>query len=109
MTSNSHQSPTSFKLVIKGKFFFIYEDLQNWILEDKTKRGLEVREKIPKEEKNILVDIGMIYDMDGNGHKVTIRSYYPKSEFSFEQVHKEATIMEKRYLEIREMTCPDDL
>ncbi|MGH9909424.1 MAG: hypothetical protein ACRD32_02170 [Nitrososphaerales archaeon] len=52
-------------------------------------------------------DKGMIYDMDGIGHKVGIRWYFPKAQFSFGDVLKKAMDMEEHYRKIREMTCPD--
>jgi hypothetical protein len=97
------------KLVEKGKFYFIYENPQNWILEDKTKRGLEVRERAKDGEKNTMAEKGIIYDMDGRGHKVNIRVLYPKNAFTFEKVEQDAKVMEKKYLELREMTCPEDI
>ena len=50
----------------------------------------------------------MIYDMDGKGHKVNIRWFYPKDKFSLHAVEHNAQIMEKRYREIRQITCPSD-
>jgi len=49
----------------------------------------------------------MIYDMDGIGHKVGIRWYFPKDKFTFEKVLDCAKEMEERYRKIREETCPD--
>ena len=46
--------------------------------------------------------------MDGRGHKVNIRWFYPKNEFSVHEVENNAQIMEKRYREIQEITCPGD-
>lgn len=77
-------------------------------MEDKTKRGLEVRERAVDEKYGVEADRGMIYDMDGIGHKVGIRWYFPQSQYSLEQVAQKAEEMEKRYRAIREMTCPDD-
>ena len=51
---------------------------------------------------------GMIYDMEGIGHKVAIRWLYPKVRYEINSVVSDAEKMEKRYREIREMTCPDD-
>ncbi len=108
-TKPSSSSTSDLTLVKKGKFYFIYDDLNNWILEDKTKRGLEVKEKTnDPENKNVLSEKGMIYDMDGRGHKVSIRWYYPKIEYSLQTIEQDAQIMEKRYIEIREITCPSD-
>ena len=38
-------------------------------------------------------DKGMIHDVDGVGHKVGIRWYFPKSQFSFDDVLKKAMDM----------------
>jgi hypothetical protein len=51
----------------------------------------------------------MIYDLEGRGHRVTIRWLYPKSRYNLNYVIEDAEKMEKRYREIREMTCPDDI
>jgi len=45
--------------------------------------------------------------MDGIGHKVGIRWYFPKSQFSFDDVLKKAMDMDEHYRKIRDMTCPD--
>jgi hypothetical protein len=103
-SSNSSSLP----LIKKGRFYFIFEDASYWVLEDKTKRGLEVKEKTNDPDKNVLSDKGVIYDMDGRGHKVNIRWFYPKNEFSVHEVENNAQIMEKRYREIQEITCPSD-
>ena len=110
-SSDSQQYPSSsssLSLVKKGKFYHIYEDGKNWVLEDKTKRGLEVKEKSYDYDKDILSEKGMIYDMDGKGIKVTIRWHYPKDKHSVGEVEKSAQTMERRYLELREITCPSD-
>ena len=107
-TAESQHSSSSLTLIKKGKFYFIYKDSENWILEDKTKRGLEVKEKTNDPEKNVLSEKGMIYDMDGRGHKMNIRWFYPKNKFSLDEIEHNAQIMEKRYLEIREITCTSD-
>lgn len=107
-TTPSSSSSSTLTLIKKGKFYFIYDDSKSWILEDKTKRGLEVIEKTNDPEKNVLSEKGMIYDMDGRGHKVNIRWYYPKNEYSLRTIEQDAQIMEKRYVEIREITCPSD-
>jgi len=60
------------------------------------------------QKKNVPSDKGMIYDMDGRGHKVNIRWFYSKDTFSIKDVEKDAQIMEKRYTELREITCPSD-
>jgi hypothetical protein len=93
---------------IKGKFYFIYDENLNLVLEDKTKRGLEVRERNNDDKYNVDADKGMIHDMDGIGHKVGIRWYFPKSKYQVEDVIKIAEEMDARYKAIQEMTCPDD-
>jgi hypothetical protein len=96
------------KLIKKGKFYFIFEDSQFLILMDKTKRGLEVKDTIIDENGKVISERGMIYDMEGIGHKVVKRLFYPKSKYDLEFVTTVAEIMEKKYNEIREMTCPDE-
>ncbi|MGH9921716.1 MAG: hypothetical protein ACRD38_03085 [Nitrososphaerales archaeon] len=95
------------KLLKKGQFFFIYDADSALLLEDKTKRGLTPVEKSLDEKFGTEADKGMIYDVDGIGHKVGIRWYFPKSKFSFDDVLKKAMDMEERYRKIREETCPD--
>jgi hypothetical protein len=105
-TTTSNSEP---KLVKKGKFYFIFEDSQFLILMDKTKRGLEVKDTTKDENSKVISERGMIYDMDGIGHKVVKRWFYPKSHYDLEFVTTVAERMEKKYNEIREMTCPDEL
>lgn len=95
------------KLLKKGQFFFIYDADSALLLEDKTKRGLTPVEKSLDEKFGAEADKGMIYDVDGIGHKVGIRWYFPKSRFSLEDVLNKAMEMEERYRKIREETCPD--
>ena len=96
------------KLIKKGKFYFIFEDSQFLTLMDKTKRGLEVKDTIIDENSKVISERGMIYDMEGIGHKVVKRWFYPKSKYDLEFVTTVAEVMEKKYNEIREMTCPDE-
>jgi hypothetical protein len=95
-------------LIKRGSFYFIYDRPPHLVLEDKTKRGLEVRERIVDEKYGVESDRGIIYDMDGIGRRVGIRWFFPKSHYTLEQVTERAEEMEKRYKAIREMTCPDD-
>ena len=95
-------------LIKKGHFYFIYDNDLNFVLEDKTKRGLEVRENVFDEKLMVQADKGMIYDLNGIGHKVGIRWYFPKSKYRLDHVIKIGEEMELRYKKIREMTCPDD-
>jgi len=77
-------------------------------MEDKTKRGLTVKERSVDEKLNVEAEKGMIHDMDGIGHWVPIRWYFPKSDYTLEKVLVFAEDMEKRYTKLRELTCPDD-
>jgi len=77
-------------------------------MEDKTKRGLTVKETSLDEKLQVKADKGMIHDMDGIGHWVPIRWYFPKKTFDLNQVLEFAEAMEKKYTELRELTCPDD-
>jgi hypothetical protein len=95
-------------LIKKGQFYFIYDRSPDLVLEDKTKRGLEVREHVLDDKYGVQADRGVIHDMDGIGHKVGIRWYFPQSQYSVEQVTKIAEEIEARYKAIRDMTCPDD-
>ncbi|MGI0019051.1 MAG: hypothetical protein ACREAY_01120 [Nitrososphaera sp.] len=95
-------------LVKKGQFYFIYDRPPYIVMEDKTKRGLEVHDHVLDEKYGVEADRGMIHDMDGIGHKVGIRWYFPRAQFTVEQVVELAEDMERRYRAIRELTCPDD-
>ena len=92
----------------KGSFYFIKESDNDLIVEDKTKRGLEIRERSLDEHVCVQADKGMIHDMDGIGHWVPIRWFFPKTKFDLDQVIIHAEKMEKKYTELRELTCPDD-
>ena len=95
-------------LIKKGQFYFIYDRSPDLVLEDKTKRGLEVREHVLDDKYGVQADRGMIHDMDGIGHKVGIRWYFPQSKYTLDHVTKIAEEIEARYKAIRDMTCPDD-
>ena len=95
-------------LVKKGRFYFIYDIGPHLVLEDKTKRGLEVREQVVDEKYGVEADRGMIHDMDGTGHKVGIRWYFPQAKYTIDHVVKIAEEIEARYKAIRDVTCPDD-
>ena len=92
----------------KGSFYFIKDGETDLIMEDKTKRGLTVKERSIDEKTNVEAEKGMIHDMDGIGHWVPIRWYFPKKDFDLEKVLEYAESMEKKYKELRELTCPDD-
>jgi hypothetical protein len=95
-------------LIKKGRFYFIYDGDLNLVLEDKTKRGLEVLEFVFDDKLGVQADRGTIYDLNGKGHKVGIRWYFPKSKYGLDHVIKIGEEMELRYKAIREMTCPED-
>lgn len=92
----------------KGSFYYIKDDGVNFILEDKTKRGLTVKDTSIDEKLNVRADKGMIHDMDGIGHWVPIRWYFSKELFDLKKISEYAEDMEKKYTELRELTCPDD-
>jgi hypothetical protein len=91
----------------KGIFYVIRNGSEDLIMEDKTKRGLTVQERTIDEKYNVMAEKGIIYDMDGIGHKVGIRWYFPKDRYTFEKVLEHAKEMEDKYRKIREETCPD--
>ena len=92
----------------KGSFYFIKESDTDFILEDKTKRGLEIKETSIDEKLKVKADKGMIHDMDGIGHWVPIRWYFSKDSYDLSNVQLHANAMEKKYTELRELTCPQD-
>ncbi|MDX1441479.1 MAG: hypothetical protein R3237_03380 [Nitrosopumilaceae archaeon] len=91
-----------------GSFYFIKDGGSDFILEDKTKRGLEIKETSIEEKLKVKADKGMIHDMDGIGHWVPIRWYFSKNEFDLDTVLEHAEAMESKYTKLRELTCPDD-
>ena len=92
----------------KGSFYYIKDGDSDIILEDNTKRGLTIKETSIDEKLNVKADKGMIHDMDGIGHWVPIRWYFSKNQFNLNQVSKHAEAMDRKYTELRELTCPDD-
>ncbi|HUT06187.1 MAG TPA: hypothetical protein VMW74_05820 [Nitrosopumilaceae archaeon] len=92
----------------KGSFYFIKDGDSDLIMEDKTKRGLTIKETSIDEKLLVKADKGMIHDMDGVGHWVPIRWYFSKNQFDLNKVSEYAEAMEKKYTQIRELTCPDD-
>ena len=91
-----------------GSFYYIKDGGTDFIMEDKTKRGLTVKDTSIDEKLNVRADKGMIHDMDGIGHWVPIRWYFSKDLFDFKKISEYAEAMEKKYTELRELTCPDD-
>src|SRR5215212_8140274 len=96
------------KLIDRVRVYFSYGGDLNLVLVDKTKRGLEVREFVLDEKLGVEAERGTIYDLNGKGHKVGIRWYFPKSKYRLDHVIKIGEEMELRYKAIREMTCPED-
>ena len=92
----------------KGSFYYVKDGSTDFILEDKTKRGLAIKDTSIDEKLNVKADKGMIHDMDGIGHWVPIRWYFSKVKFDLNQVLECAEDMEKRYTALRELTCPED-
>jgi hypothetical protein len=92
----------------KGIYYIIKDGKSDLIMEDKTKRGLTVKERSIDEKLNVEAEKGMIHDMDGIGHWVAIRWFFPKNKYDIEKVLVHAEAMEKKYKELRELTCPDD-
>ena len=92
----------------KGSFYLIKDGKTDLIMEDKTKRGLTVKEKSQDEKLQVIAEKGMIHDMDGIGHWVPIRWFFPKNQYDVEKVLEHAEAMEKKYKDLRELTCPDD-
>ena len=92
----------------KGSFYYIKNGDLEIILEDATKRGLTIKETSLDDKLNVKADKGMIHDMDGIGHWVPIRWFFSKNDFTLNQVLEHAEAMEKKYTELRELTCPDD-
>jgi len=92
----------------KGSFYFIKDGEFDLILEDKTKRGLTIKETSIDENLKVKADKGMIHDMDGIGHWVPIRWYFSKNSYDLSAVLIHADVMEKKYTELRELTCPQD-
>lgn len=92
----------------KGSFYRIRDSEEFIILEDKTKRGLTVKERSIDEKLQVEAEKGMIHDMDGIGHQIPIRWFFPKENYDLDDVLVYAEDMEQKYTKLRELTCPDD-
>ena len=92
----------------KGSFYYIKDGELDLIMEDKTKRGLTIKETSIDEKLGVKADKGMIHDMDGIGHWVPIRWFFPKDQYDLKKVSEYAEAMEEKYTKLRELTCPDD-
>lgn len=95
-------------LLRTGRFYSIYETHDHLIMEDKTKSGLEVRERYFDAKYGTDCDSGIVYDGGGTGYKVGIKWYFRKITFNLDQIVKFGEDLDERYNAIREMTCPDD-
>ena len=76
-------------------------------MEDSTKRGLTVQKRSLDENIHVEVEKGVIYDMDGIGHFVPIRWFFPKTDHTIQDIMTHANEMEEKYTKLRELTCPD--
>lgn len=99
--------PSDLPVLKKGSFYLIRDGGTDLVLEDRTKRGLAVRGTFTDEALDARVDKGMIHDMDGIGHWVAVRWFFPKDRFGLGHVLQHAEAMEKKYTKLRELTCPD--
>ena len=95
-------------VLLKGSFYSIRDGRLDLVMEDRTKRGLAVRERSRDGRLHgVMADKGMIHDMDGIGHLVPIRWYFPKDSYDLRRVAAHADALERRYAELRALTCPD--
>ena len=93
----------------RGAFFRILDGGDSYVLADMTKRGLEVRSRSADEAMmGVEADKGIIHDMDGIGHEVPIRWFFPKGRYGLGDVVEPARRLEEKYARLREATCPDD-
>ena len=90
----------------KGSFFQILDGGTAYILADMTKRGLEPRSRSLDKKAGVEADMGMVHGMDGTGHEVPIRWFFPKEMYSLDDVIAPARDLEERYMRLRELTCP---
>ena len=94
-------------VIEKGAFFQILDGGAEYILADMTKRGLQPRSRSPDEDAGVEADMGVIHGMDGTGHRVPIRWFFPKGLHGLDDVMAAARSLEEKYTRLREMTCPD--
>lgn len=95
-------------VVEQGAFYTITDRGDAYVLLDRTKRGLECRERSTDESTGVEADKGVIYDKDGVGHFMPIRWYYIKDVHGISDVTSHAASIENHYTKLREITCPDD-
>ena len=94
-------------LIEKGAFFQVLDGGTAYVLADMTKRGLRPRSRAPDKNDGVEADMGVIHGMDGTGHEVPIRWFFPKGEYGLGDVMAAARRLEEKYTRLREMTCPD--
>ena len=96
------------RVLESGSFFRILDGGDSYVLADMTKRGLEPRSR--SADATMLgaeADMGIIHDMDGIGHEVPIRWFFPKGRHGLEDVLAQARGLEEKYTKLRDLTCPD--
>ena len=109
INNNNNDNNDNNDTIKEGTFYLIVKnDSQDIILEDKTKRGLVVRDTSIDAKLGVVADMGIIHDMDGIGHSVPIRWVFPKINYTLLDVQVHADAIEKRYTDLRKLTCPDD-
>lgn len=91
----------------RGEFFRILDGGESYVLADMTKRGLEARSRSVDEGVGVEADKGVIHDMDGIGHEVPIRWFFPKGRHGLGDVLAPARRLEEKYARLRDLTCPD--
>ena len=95
------------EIIGKGAFYLVLDGGDHIIMEDMTKRGLEVRTRSPDARLGVDAEKGIIHDMDGIGHEVPIRWFFPRDNYDAQKVMVHAEEMEQKYTKMRELTCPD--
>ena len=94
-------------VIEKGTFFQVLDSGTAYVLADMTKRGLRPRSRSPDKNAGVEADMGVIHGMDGTGHEVPIRWFFPKERYGLGDVMAAARSLEEKYTRLREMTCPD--
>ena len=71
-------------LLKRGQFYFIYDGGgQNFVVEDKTKRGLPVIENSIDDNIRVMTEKGRFYDANGRGHIGPIRLVLSQGKLQF--------------------------
>ena len=90
-----------------GSYYRIIDSGKYLILEDMTKRGLRAGARTRDNQLGVDAEMGTIHDMDGIGHSVPLRWFFPKSGYELGTISRHAASLESRYARLRELTCPD--